>query len=43
MNTLFLSLYILAWPVVSAIILAVLIFAVTKDYREAAHAGKDVV
>lgn len=43
MDTLFLTLYILAWPAVSAIILAVLIVAVAKDYRDAARTGQDVV
>jgi len=43
MDTLFLSLYILAWPAISAVILAVLVFAVVKDYRDAARTGHDVV
>lgn len=43
MNSLFLSLYILAWPVVSAVLLAVLVFAVANDYRQAKRTGQDVV
>lgn len=43
MNPLFLSLYILVWPVMSAIILAVLIVAVNRDYRAARRTGQDVV
>lgn len=43
MNSLFLSLYILAWPVISAVLLAVLVVAVAKDYRQARRTGQDVV
>lgn len=43
MNTFFLSLYILAWPAVSAVVLAVLVIAVAKDYRNAVRTGQDVV
>jgi cytochrome oxidase assembly protein ShyY1 len=43
MNPLFLSLYILVWPVISAVVLAVLVYAVVKDYRDAARSGQDVV
>lgn len=43
MNPLFLSLYILAWPLISAVILAVLLIAVTNDYRQARRTGQDVV
>jgi hypothetical protein len=43
MNPNFLSLYILAWPVISAVVLAVLLFAVVKDFRQAKRTGQDVV
>lgn len=43
MNTFWLSLYILIWPAISAILLAMLVVAVTKDYRTARRNGEDVV
>ncbi len=43
MNSLLLSLYILVWPTISAILLAGLVIAVAKDYRAARRTGQDVV
>lgn len=43
MNTFWLSLYILIWPTISAILLAVLVVAVISDYRNARRKGEDVV
>lgn len=43
MSPTLLSLYILVWPVISAVILAILIFAVANDYRQAKRTGQDVV
>lgn len=43
MNPVFLSIYILIWPVLSAIVLAVLTVAVIRDYRNARRTGDDVV
>ncbi len=43
MSPFLLSLYILVWPLISAIILAVLIGAVVIDYRNARRKGEDLV
>lgn len=43
MNTFWLSLYILIWPAITATLLAVLVVAVTIDYRNARRKGEDVV
>jgi len=43
MSALLLSSYILVWPVVCSVILAVLVMAVVRDYRAARRNGEDVV
>lgn len=43
MSPFLLSLYVLVWPVISAIVLIVLIVGVIHDYREARRTGQDVV
>ncbi len=43
MNAFFLSLYILVWPAITAILLIILTVAVVHDYRQARKSGKDVV
>lgn len=43
MNAFLLSLYILIWPALTAVLLVVLSVAVAHDYREARKNGTDVV
>jgi len=43
MSPFLLSIYILVWPVISAIVLIVLTVGVIKDYRDARRRGEDVV
>lgn len=43
MQTLLITAYILMWPLLTAIILAVLTHGVVKDYREARKKGTTVV
>ena len=43
MNELALSAYILVWPAIAALILAILIVSVIRDYRAAKESGEDMV
>lgn len=43
MSAFLLSLYILVWPAVTAVLLVVLSVAVVRDYRQARKDGTDVV
>jgi len=43
MNAFFLSLYILIWPAITAVLLVILTVAVVHDYRQARKDGNDVV
>ncbi len=43
MNATLLTLYILVWPVICAILLAVLVGSVIRDWRSARKDGRDMV
>ena len=43
MNTTILTLYVLVWPVMSALVLAVLALGVWKDMRKAKRKGEHLV
>lgn len=43
MNTTILTLYVLVWPALSALVLATLVWAVWKDIRRAKRSGKHLV
>ncbi|MFC3337627.1 putative transporter small subunit [Paracandidimonas soli] len=43
MSTFLLTAYILVWPLVSAVLLAVLCIALWRDAREAKRLGQDLV
>lgn len=43
MSPLFLSVYILIWPAITAVLLVLLTAAVIRDYRNARKSGTDVV
>ncbi|WP_282605481.1 putative transporter small subunit [Pelagibius sp. Alg239-R121] len=38
-----LTFYILMWPIMSAVVLAIIVYTFTKELREAKRTGKKVV
>lgn len=43
METLILATYILIWPLISAVVLGVIVFATLRDFRCAKREGREVV
>ncbi len=43
MNVFALTAYILVWPALTAVVLAVIVTAVIRDYRHAKHSGSEMV
>lgn len=43
MSTIGLTLYVLVWPVIVAVVLGVLVIAFTKEWLESRRTGEDLV
>jgi len=43
MSTFLFALYILVWPAASAAVLALIVYAVLRDYRAAKREGRELV
>jgi len=43
MTTAFLTLYVLVWPVIVAVVLAIIVRAFIKEWRDARRAGRDII